>query len=271
MGNKIAVLKDISYGEHERNKIDIYIPETPVNRNGLILMIHGGGWHSGDKSMHSSDAKYWSELGFICASLNYRFVAENVSVYDELNDITFALEKTKDICKQYGNFIDRVMFLGASAGAHLLLLYALKNTDISPLKPVAAICYAPPVDLSKPDFCYGLDKRFDDWKYGLLSHCCGAKITKETFDNKSSQKALKNISPINYITDSTVPVAVIHGKADELIPYNHILSFVDILEKYKVHYELVVSDDFGHEIAKDKEAVSKAREIMSGFLEEFFG
>ena len=39
----MTVFKDFSYGTHERQKADIYIPEKPVSQSGLILFIHGGG------------------------------------------------------------------------------------------------------------------------------------------------------------------------------------------------------------------------------------
>ena len=37
MGENYSVLKDIPYGNHERHKIDIYIPENPWKNSGVIL------------------------------------------------------------------------------------------------------------------------------------------------------------------------------------------------------------------------------------------
>ena len=66
-GEKMTVLNDVPYGSHERQKVDIYIPDSPVTRNGLILAIHGGGWRQGDKSILAPDTRYRCECGFICA------------------------------------------------------------------------------------------------------------------------------------------------------------------------------------------------------------
>ena len=50
MGENYSVLKDISYGNHERHVFDLFIPEKAENKSGVILLIHGGGWSNGDKS-----------------------------------------------------------------------------------------------------------------------------------------------------------------------------------------------------------------------------
>ena len=52
-----TVLKDISYGNHERQKTDIFIPKTVKSDSGLILFVHGGGWTEGDKSFHHKDSE----------------------------------------------------------------------------------------------------------------------------------------------------------------------------------------------------------------------
>ena len=87
------ILKDVCYGDHDRHKYDIYIPQNPESVSGAILYIHGGGWHSGDKSDHRYDCEYFSDLGYISVSMNYRFVSEELSVSDELEDINSALNQ----------------------------------------------------------------------------------------------------------------------------------------------------------------------------------
>ena len=58
----MTVFNDFSYGTHERQKADIYIPEKPVSQSGLILFIHGGGWTECDKSDHTPDAEFFQDL-----------------------------------------------------------------------------------------------------------------------------------------------------------------------------------------------------------------
>lgn len=266
----ITVLKDVRYGEHERNVIDIYIPEDPVSKTGFILIIHGGGWTSGDKSIHTPDTEYWSRLGYICGTMNYRYVCESVNVFDELDDVDAALKKAKEVCAQYGADIKKLLLSGGSAGAHLSLMYAYTRYSSSPLAPVAAFCCCPPTDCSTPDFLMGISGEFESWKYEVLSYCCAEKITKETLNTKAVQAALKRISPISYISDACVPCAVCHGKSDELVPYCHTLVFLDMLKKHNIRTDLITFQNSGHALDKDPDALIESKKLMQIYLEEYF-
>ena len=81
MSGKV-VLNDVAYGNHERHKVDIFIPEKLKASCGVILFIHGGGWSSGDKNAHRTDAEYFSNIGYVSATMNYRFVTDELNVFD---------------------------------------------------------------------------------------------------------------------------------------------------------------------------------------------
>ena len=42
--------RNLSYGSHERQVLDLNIPKENDGEIGLILSIHGGGWVGGDKN-----------------------------------------------------------------------------------------------------------------------------------------------------------------------------------------------------------------------------
>ncbi|MEE1012384.1 MAG: alpha/beta hydrolase [Acutalibacteraceae bacterium] len=264
-----TVLKDISYGNHERQKTDIFIPKTVKSDSGLILFVHGGGWTEGDKSFHHKDAEYFSDLGYICASMNYRFVSDEINVFDELDDITSAINTIKNKCSEYFFDIDKIILSGASAGAHLSLLYACTKYNESPVKPVAVCAYCPPVDCSESDFLFGISSEFDEWKYDLLSKCCSYNLTKETYLNKAEQAALKRISPAEYVAGYNVPTAVFHGKNDNLIPLNHIKNFIDLLNKNGVENDLLIYENSGHTIKDDPDCDIKSKLIFKSYAEKY--
>src|SRR5687767_12502531 len=54
---------------HERQKLDLYIPEKP--RGPLLVYIHGGGWLGGDKG--KVEGLPLLMHGYCVASLNYRY------------------------------------------------------------------------------------------------------------------------------------------------------------------------------------------------------
>ena len=47
--NTDYVFKNLSYGSHKRQVLDLRIPENSDGEVGLVLIIHGGGWISRDK------------------------------------------------------------------------------------------------------------------------------------------------------------------------------------------------------------------------------
>ena len=270
MENKFTVLTDVSYGTHERHKVDIFIPEVPKSKNGFILFIHGGGWHDGAKEIHSKDAEFFCKSGYVCATMNYRFVSESLSVFNELDDITSALKAIKIKCAEYGFNIEKLILSGGSAGAHLALLYAYTRKAEAPVTPVAVCAYCPPVNLAKPDFLSGLSAEFDEWKFGLLSNCCGVTVSKENLLCEQSQNALERISPEKYVSERVVPTAVFAGKYDELIPFEHIEKFIELLNESGVKNDFLVYENSGHTLDKDTYTALQSKNIINNYAEMYF-
>ena len=263
--------KDISYGKHERNTIDIHIPYQVCSRSdthGVLLFIHGGGWHQGDKTDYENECTRYLMRGHICASLNYRYVSDNTTIFDELDDIASALETVKLKCAERGYKIDKCILTGASAGAHLALMYAYTSKNKLTVRPVAVCAYCPPVDFSNPNFLMGISGEFEEWKYNILSKCCGVKITKETFGNRVQQDALLKISPISYLTPDCVPTFVFQGKKDELVPYEDACSFIQKLTELNVRNDFVVFENSGHTLDNDQYCTELSRSIIYELCDE---
>lgn len=265
--NKYTLLEDVAYGSHERHTVDIFIPENVINKSGIILYIHGGGWTMGDKTVHHSDAKHFCNLGYITASMNYRYVNDEIDIYDELDDITSALKTIKAMLAEYGFNVDKMIVSGGSAGGHLSLMYAYTRKNEAPVVPVAACAYCPPVDLANPDSLKGISGEFEEWKNGILSFCSGVEINKEKFLDNTQQEALRKISPEMYVTPDCVPTAVFQGKLDDLVPFDQIVRFIGILDEAGVKNELLIYENSGHAQDKDPEKVTESKEIIKKYSE----
>ena len=264
-----VVLNDVEYGSHERQRLDILFPERVVNTRGVILFVHGGGWVHGDKSVHTDDAKYFCDKGYISATMNYRFVTEELHVPDILDDVTSALKVIKEKCAEHGYKVDKLILSGGSAGAHIVLLYAYTRRSEAPIEPVAVGAYCPPVDCSKSDFLLGISGEFEDWKYEVLSKVCGVEMTKITFLEEAPQAALKKLSPCEYVTGDCVPTAVFHGRVDELIPFYHAVDYVKLLNEKGVKNDFVIYDNSNHALDKDPDASQKAKDVIESYAKMY--
>ena len=270
MEKDMLLLENIPYGNHERHYLDLFIPDKTVCENGIILFIHGGGWTDGDKTVHHSDARFFCERGFVSATMNYRFVTDDITVFDELDDITSALKTIKNECEKQGLRTEKLLLSGGSAGAHLALMYAYTRAHESPLPPVAVCAYCPPFDCTKPDFLMGNAGEFEDWKNIILSMGSGCKITKADFMNKQQQDALFNISPAKYISGDCVPTAIFHGRCDELIPIDHTYEFLHMLEQNGVENDFILYENSSHSLLDDPEAALQAKEMIITYAEKYF-
>ena len=198
--------------------------------------------------------------------MNYRYVAEEISVFDELDDITACLSSVTEETSKKGFNVTDVILSGGSAGAHLAMLYAYTRKEKSPLTIAAVCAYCPPVNCYSTDFLLGISGEFEDWKYGILSLCCGMPLTKQNYIDELQQGALKRISPSEYVSYDCVPTAVFPAVKDELVPIRHVRDFITKLNENNVINDIVVYENSGHALDKDPEAAQVAKDIIERYL-----
>lgn len=94
----------------------------------LVLMIHGGGWISGDKWDLRDHARELAQAGFVVCSINYR-LAPKVKMWTQLEDVKFAARWASDLASEWKADPTRTAVWGYSAGAHLGSLLALMPNE----------------------------------------------------------------------------------------------------------------------------------------------
>lgn len=266
---KYILYPDLEYGKNERHRLDLYIPNSLKSENGLILFIHGGGWNSCDKSAHSDDARFRAEQGYVSATMNYRYVSDDIHIDDILEDISSALQFLKDKCGEMKINLSKCILSGGSAGGHLCLLYAYTKRNLAPIEPVAVVCHCPPADLSDSRLIMGKDNQYESYKYEILSKCIGKAITKESFCTDEIQSILRSYSPITYVNDKTPPTVISQGLIDDIVPYDASLEFYNLLKKSGVECEWVRYKNSGHPLDKDPDSAEETRRIFTEYAKKY--
>ncbi len=115
--------RDLAYGDHPRQRMDVYAPpgEGPCP---TLVFFYGGGWTSGSRDLYGWAAQALAARGFVVFLPDYRLVPEVVfPVFVE--DAAKATARAADLAPTYGGDAARLAVLGHSAGAYLALMIAL--------------------------------------------------------------------------------------------------------------------------------------------------
>ncbi|MDE5905673.1 glycosyl hydrolase family 28 protein [Duncaniella sp.] len=138
----VLALPELPAGVREyRDVVYSTLPKTPYGRRDLhvdifrpddekvypaLLMIHGGGWNSGDKSLQVPMAQQIAKSGYVTIPVEYRLIPE--AVYPAgLHDVKTAIRWVRAHAAEYGIDPDRIAVSGCSAGAQLATLAGVTN------------------------------------------------------------------------------------------------------------------------------------------------
>lgn len=164
--------------------LDLYHPPGSVKAPPTVVLLHGGGWHSGDKRQVGPLAHRLSQAGYRVAAVNFRLAPEHQFPVP-LEDLGEALEFLK---------ARKVALVGMSSGGHLASLYALKAP---PGEIAGVISVSAPTELKTQ----GASQR-------------QLKVIRQAFGDQD----LSLYSPVNYAGPKSPPHLLIHGEQDDLVP-----------------------------------------------------
>ena len=259
---------DMSYGTHERQVYDLYIPEGAAGDIGMVLFIHGGAWISGDKEGYEGGCAYCAtDLGIAGATINYRYISETTDLHDVIDDVDAALASIKAKGAEAGVNINRVLLTGDSAGAHISLLYAYSKKATAPITPVAVVSNSGPTDLYDDNFYHNNALGDTAAISDLMSKACGKRFAYA--EKESAKAALYSVSPIAYVSADSVPTVINHGTADSIVPFSNAQSLDALLTQYGVEHVLNVYDGADHDLGKDEAAKDRANELLFSYVDRF--
>ncbi len=113
-----------SYGERKL-LVDIFTPKTASEINLLpgLVVVHGGGWHNGDKTKFRALATKMASRGYVVAAIEYR-LADEAAFPAAMHDCAAAVRFLRANAEKYHIAADKIGAIGGSAGGHLTGLMA---------------------------------------------------------------------------------------------------------------------------------------------------
>lgn len=230
-------MHDLTYGPDGRHKLDLYLPEGRDPNTPFIILIHGGAWVSGNKSDMRLLQDSLLGRGIASASINYRYVSEGRHFESLMEDVRLAVDYCYNNRNTWYIRADRYMIGGASAGAHMALLYAYAYDEQQRIGGVVSA--AGPADIANAEYLNytALIGLLDE-----VENMVGAKYT--LFQPLDLRFSLA--SPL--VNVANVPTLMIHGTADLVVPIAHAQSLSAALSARNTPQRLVTLQDKGHDL-----------------------
>ncbi len=107
-------------------KIDVFQPKDADTALPGIVMIHGGGWRSGDKELQIPMAIALAEKGFVTAVVEYRLSPE-AQYPAGIHDVKEAIRWLTVHANEFGLDTTQIAISGSSAGGQIAALVGLTN------------------------------------------------------------------------------------------------------------------------------------------------
>src|SRR5271170_2221987 len=202
-----SVQQDVPYSTADGHPLmlDIYEPsEQSFALRPAVVLIHGGGWTSFDKSTMHTMGMFLARCGFVAFAVDYRLMHGNENIWPtQLDDVQRAVRWVRANAAKYRVDPDHIGAFGHSAGAQLAALLGMEdtrdNSDAALAKYSSKVQAV--VEVSGPsDFTTHRDADDD----AFLANFFGG-------DYAQHSKVWQDASPVFHVSKNVSPFLIMHG------------------------------------------------------------
>lgn len=228
---------DVPYASvHERQKLDIVLPETGEGPFPVIVAVHGGAWKFRFKRADNIKGLFQaSSQGYAVAAIGYR-LSGDAQWPAQVNDVKAALIYLREHAEEYHLDPSCFIICGNSSGAHLSLTVASTNGDESyedralggPGDASVQGCFSM-YGVSDLYVCETQTGHRDDGDNPMScpDQVMGFSILEEPIERCDAASPVKNIlrNP-----DSVPPMLIQHGTGDPVVPFAQSVALYETLQ-----------------------------------------
>jgi acetyl esterase/lipase len=247
--------------------LDLYLPRKLTGRAPVIVFLHGGGWSGGTTTTGPDFNRFFAQDGFAMASIEYR-LTPSVTFPSNAEDVKTAIRWLRTNADRYGLNPRKIGLWGTSAGGHLAAIAGLtpagmfegegnlgrssgvqcvldaygpssfnlmdaetedEKATLQPVSPalanappmIAGVVGGNPADAGRRPGPPPGPVPHDD-RNSAESRLVGAPI--QTVPDK-----VKFASPLTYVKRGAPPFLLMHGLADDSVPYHQSILLYNAL------------------------------------------
>ncbi len=241
----VIIKRNITYcSVNNRNlMIDAFIPKQSSSKKIAVIMIHGGGWRSGNRTQHYSLAESLAHLGYVCFTPEYRLSTEALfpaAVYD----IKAAIRWVRVNASNYNVDTSKIVIAGFSAGGELAAFMATTgnmplfegcqcnmgiSTNVNAFIDIDGI-----LSFVHPESGEGNDSR---GKISAATYWFG-------YNKKENPGLWMAASPLTYVSNRTPPTLFLNSSVARMHAGRN--DYIKALNNYNIYTEVHNFDDAPH-------------------------
>ncbi|MBC7925116.1 MAG: alpha/beta hydrolase [Bryobacteraceae bacterium] len=238
-----ALLRDVEYGR--AGDVSLRMDGESPDGTGpfpAVILVHGGGWMRGDRTQSVQPLfTPLLESGFAWFSISYRLVTDFMQVGTAVADVKAAVQHLRKFAARYNVDPDRIAVIGESAGGHLASMAALEE----PALVAAVVAFYAPTDLCA--LVRSSANVPEQIREALRNSVLGPLL----------ESHLSSLSPVDRVSQDAPPFLLIHGTADNVVPYTQSVEMQKRMTAAGTACELVTVSGGGHGIRPWESAMWK--------------
>jgi pectinesterase len=265
----VAEEKNIVYTTIGNRKLltDVFYPkEKSKNKRITVIMIHGGGWRTGNRTQHYPLAQKLAALGYICFTPEYRLSTEALfpaAVYD----LKAVIRWVKNNASKYDLDTSRIVAAGFSAGGELaaflgvtgnMPLFAGTNGQTATSTNVNAVIDMDGIlSFTHPESGEGDDSK----RTSAATYWFG-------YPKKGNEKIWETGSSLNFVSSNTPPTLFINSSVARMHAGRE--DYNKVLNEHNIYNETHTFEDAPHGFPLFDPWFDRMINYIDSFLKKIF-
>jgi acetyl esterase/lipase len=242
-------------------KLDLARPAEGTGPFPAMVVIHGGAWRMGQKSLMRGMLQEFARRGYVAIAPQYRFCPQE-TFPAQVHDVKAAVRWLKTHAADFKVDAAHVGALGFSAGAHLALMLGVTGPEdgvegdasagAPDTKIQAVVNYFGPTDLAAADF-------------PAITRSWNRDFLGGTPEEKP--EAARRASPLTFVSKGDAPVLSFQGTNDQFVPASQAVKLAEAQARAGVpgRVELLIGARHGF----DSPELERTLEAAYAFLDVY--
>ncbi|NCU02866.1 MAG: alpha/beta hydrolase [Chitinophagaceae bacterium] len=242
-----------------------YLKQKAKRKTPAIIIIHGGGWRSGNRTQHHTLAQALAAKGYACFTPEYRLSTE--AFYPAaVQDIKAAVQWIKNNAAKYAVDTTKIVVMGFSAGGQLAALVGNTN-GYQPFEPVTKIKASTNVH-AIVDIDGTLSFIHPQSSETKPSPTIGASEYWLGYNTTENPELWKEASPLSHAGVNSLPTLFLNSSVERMHAGRE--DYIKILQQHKIYTEVHEFENSPHSFCLFEPWFTPTVNYITSFLQNVF-